>query len=75
MSRKPHAVDASDQARIASAEYFIVSTILGRGRYDRRRADTLDAARALRDAAGKDDQGRRPMIYAVGRDGVSVHVS
>lgn len=77
MSRKPktHAVEAADATHIAGADHFIVCTILGRGRYDKRRADTLDAARALRDAAGRDEQGRRPMIYAVDAKGVSIFVA
>jgi hypothetical protein len=74
MSRKLHAVDASDAARIAAADHFIVSTILGRGQYGKRRAEDLGAARSLRDAAGKDAHGRRPMIYAVDTKGVSIFV-
>jgi hypothetical protein len=74
MNRKSHAVDAADAAHIAGADHFIVSTILGRGRYHKQRAEDLAAARSLRDAAGKDAHGRRPMIYAVDARGVSIFV-
>jgi len=49
--------------------YYTTSRFLGRGRYDTRKFDTLDEAKA--DAAGD----RRAMIYAVTSEGFSANLN
>lgn len=59
----------ADAEAIATATRFVVSFFLGRGQYRREETASLETARALRDAAGSDEYGRRGVIYAVAPDG------
>ena len=69
--KKHAAVDDYEIAQTARASYFTACKFLGRGRYDRRRAKTLDEACAI----GRTMGGARPsMIYAVTPEGFTIHV-
>ena len=63
---------------IARADYFTACMFLGSGRFDTRRAATLEEARELRaaiEAEHAGNYGRGAMIYAVVAGGaVTVHV-
>lgn len=58
----------ADRCMTAAPAYYTTSRFLGRGRYDTRKFDTLDEAKA--DAAGD----RRAMIYAVTSEGFSANL-
>ena len=61
---------------IAAAVAFHIVMFLGVGKYDRRRADSLVQARAIKRAmdAEPGNFGRPAMIYAETADGLNVHV-
>jgi hypothetical protein len=58
-----------DAEQIARAVSFTTSRFLGRGKYDTRRFETLDEAKA--DARGD----RRAMVYAVTPEGFTIHIA
>lgn len=74
MTRKLHPADAADIAKIETATHFTVH--LRSGPHDKitKRTKTLAAAIRAADKLGKTPGGRRPMIYAVTADKMTVHV-
>jgi len=74
MSRGRDFLEAERREAIASSERFVVTWFLGHGRYDRTEIGTLDGARSLRDARGRDEYGRTGMIYVLTKRGKVVHV-
>ncbi len=70
---------AWEAEQIAKASYYTAVMFFGRGRYDKRRAETLEEARQVRremlaEYAGT-NCGRGVMIYAVTRyDAITIHV-
>lgn len=74
MTRKLHPADAADIAKIATATHFTVH--LRSGPHDKitKRARTLAAAVRTADKLGKTPSGKRPMIYAITPDKMTVHV-
>ena len=75
---------AADLAAIRGAAYFTVVRYVGRepgdpvirgSIWDREEVPTLAAALERRAELGADAQGRRPMIYAVTEDRMTVHIS
>jgi hypothetical protein len=72
---KPKEVQqARDAAAIAAASHFVVNWFLGAGQWEREEAPSLGAARAMRDARGRDDGSRVGMIYAVTRSNQTIFV-
>ncbi|GLI94316.1 hypothetical protein [Methylocystis echinoides] len=71
MAKNPHPADLANAALIAQAASFSVNLFLGRGEFDRAEAATIDEARALaaRMLAAHPTCSRRPLIYAVTREG------
>lgn len=75
-----------DQRRIAESSRFVVTYFTGRAPGDfgpvnraklwvKREFKTLNAARAHRNRLGVTDQyGRRAIIYAISKEGYSIHV-
>lgn len=75
-----------DQEAIRSARRFVVTTFIGRHPgefgavshstlFHRREFSSLAEAQACRDALGDTDRyGRRAMIYAITREGYTIHV-
>jgi len=74
MPAKQHPADLADIEKIATATHFTVH--LRSGPHDKitKRAKTLAAAIRAADAMGKTASGKRPLIYAVTRDEMTVHV-
>jgi hypothetical protein len=74
MASKPHPADAAEIAKIATAIHFTVH--LRSGPHDKitKRAKTLAAAIRAADRLGQTPSGKRPMIYAVTPDKMTVHV-
>lgn len=74
MALNLHPADFSDIEKIATATHFTVH--LRSGPHDKitKRAKTLAAAIRAADKLGKTPGGRRPMIYAVTHDRMTVHV-
>jgi hypothetical protein len=70
--RRPHPREIFDQQQIARAAYWTACQFLGVGRYDTRRAATLDDARAVARGMPADLGG--VLIYAVTPEGWSIHV-
>lgn len=67
--------DEAHREAVARAVGFSVTRFLGRGSWESvGDYQTLEAARCARDGLGRDDCGRRPMIYALvpGRSGIFV---
>lgn len=58
-----------DAHHIARAEYFTACRFLGRGKYDRREAPTLEEAKRIGAT-----MGGPAMIYAVTPEGWSIHI-
>lgn len=77
---------AADAAAIAASTRFKVNWFVGRGPNDGPVVDrnkiwdrspelaTLDEARTARDARGKDEYGRRGMIYAITKTNATLFV-
>jgi hypothetical protein len=65
-----------DAIEIAAAIAFHITMFLGAGKYDRRRADSLDEARSIKRTmdAEPGNYGRRAAIYAETADGLNIHV-
>lgn len=74
MPTKLHPADAADIEKIAQATHFTVH--LRSGPHDKitKRARTLAAAIRAADAMGKTASGKKPMVYAVTADDMTVHV-
>ncbi len=76
----------ADEAAVASSSLFVVTTFVGRAPdalgpvrhsdlYTRREFATLEEARAYRQQLGTTDQwGRRACVYAVTKEGYTIHV-
>jgi len=76
MARRPHPADIRDQGVIASAVRFDVALFLGAGRYASGSAPTLpEARREAERIAALHPNGRRPLIYAIDRNGRSALVT
>ncbi len=67
-TKKEHPADRHAREQIARAAYFTTCRHLGRGQYDTRRHETLEAARADVAANG------RAMIYAVTPENMTIAV-
>jgi hypothetical protein len=74
MALNLHPADLSDIEKIAQATHFTIH--LRSGPHDKitKRAKTLAAAVRAADKLGKTGSGRKPMIYAVTPDSMTVHV-
>jgi hypothetical protein len=74
MALNLHPADLSDIEKIGTATHFTIH--LRSGPHDKitKRAKTLAAAVRAADKLGKTDSGRKPMIYAVTPDKMTVHV-
>jgi len=76
--RKPHPADLAGVAEaVANAQGFVSTLILGRGRYEKREAPTLEAARNLAAEMTKEAAtrgGRKALVYALLPNGGSALV-
>lgn len=74
MTSKMHPADVADLAKIATATHFTVH--LRSGPHDKitKRAKTLAAAIRAADKLGTAPGGRKPLIYAITPDKMTVHV-
>lgn len=75
MPKKPHRADMAILAKIAEAAYFTVHLRSGPHETVKKEATTLLEAIAIRDQLGTTPSGKRAMIYAVGADKLTAHVS
>jgi hypothetical protein len=74
MALNLHPADLSDIEKIATATHFNVHLRIGPAEKIDRKAKTLAAAIRIADKLGKTPGGRKPLIYAVTPDKMTVHV-
>lgn len=75
MALNLHPADLSDIKKIGTATHFNVHLRIGPAEKIDRKAKTLAAAVRIADELGLTPGGRKPLIYAVTPDRMTVHVS